>query len=313
MTRIAFALASLGVLVCLPAIASAQVLPDIQDALNRGTGIDTALEEQRRTTLQRSAQEDGAIDGEAGVYVLTVNEIFYIGASAGGGWSQNPVRTVDDLGDSLFGTAAMTGGVQTRIAETFDGGFAATVSGIEYDKAFAPSSRTITASTNLGLPIGNTPLYASVNAFGGWNYDADFKNGTGFYGASLALSAGIPLNQRTVLRASANAGRQEGEIVENNAWNANLSLDLTHYLTQDIAIGAGAVVSRVWFDDFYEDVTFVTRRDWQYGGNVNASWAATDWLSLSASVGYDKRDSAFFLSTYDGFEASFAVTARKRF
>lgn len=313
MKRFALPLASLGVLACLPPAAMAQVLPDIQDALNRGTGIDTALEEQRRTSLQRSTQDDGAIDGEAGVYVLALNEIFYLGGSAGGGWSENPVRTVDDLGDSLFASAAMTAGVQTRLGAGLDGGFAATVSGIEYDRAFAPSSRTVTASTNLGLPIGNTPLYASVNAFGGWNYDENFKNGTGFYGASLALSGGVPLGERTVLRGSLNGGRQEGDISENNAWNVNLSFDLTHYLTPTIALGAGAAVSRVWFDDFYEDVTFVERKDWQYGGNINASWAATQWLSVTASAGYDKRDSAFFLSNYNGFEASLAIAARKRF
>lgn len=313
MTRFGFAVAIIGALASWPTIASAQVLPDIQDAINRGSGIDTALEEQRRTTVQRSAEDEGAIDGEAGVYVLTINEIFYVGASAGVGWSENPVRTVDDLGDSVYGNAALSAGVQTRLGETFDGGISATVSGIEYDEPFAPSSRSVTASTNIGMPIGDTPLYISVNAFGGFNYDKDFENGTGFYGANLALSAGIPVGKSTVLRGSVNAGRQEGEIEENNAWNANASFDLTHYVSQDISIGAGAAVSRVWFDDFYEDVTFVPRRDWQYGGNVNASWQATDWLSVNTSAGYQQRESAFFLSDYDGFDASITVAARKRF
>lgn len=313
MKPIGFTVVLMASCAALPGTAAAQIIPDIQDAINQGTGIDAALEEQRRATLQRSAEDGGAIDGEAGVYVLTINEIFYVGASAGGGWAENPVRTVDDLGGSVFGSAAASAGVQTRLGETFDGGIALSVSGVEYDKSFAPSSRTVTASTNLGLPIADTPLYASASAFGGWNYDGDFKNGTGFYGASLALSAGVPLGPKTVLRGSVNAGRQEGEIEENNAWNANLSFDLTHYLTQSVAVGIGAGGGRVWFDDFYEDVTFVERLDWQYGGNVNASWAPTNWLSVSASVGYDKRDSAFFLSNYDGFEASLAVAARKRF
>ena len=313
MTRFAFALAALGAAVSLPGMAAAQVLPDIQDAINRGNQIDDALEEQRRTTIQRGDGDDGAIDGEAGVYVLTINDIFYVGASVGGGWSENPVRTDDDLGDSLFAEAAVSLGAQTRLGGVVDGGISATVSGVEYDEAFAPSSRTVNFAANLGAPVGDTPFYASVNAFGGWSHDADFENGTGFYGASVALSAGVPLGQRTILRGSINAGRQEGEIVENNAWNANLSFDLTHYLTQNGAIGAGGAVSRVWFDDFYEDVTFVARNDWQYSGNISASWAATEWLSVSASAGYAKRDSAFFLSSYDGFEASLSVAARKRF
>lgn len=313
MTRTVFTLAALAASAAFPGIASAQIIPDIQDAINRGTGIDTALEEQRRTTRQRSAEDGGAIDGEAGVYVLTTNDIFYVGATAGGGWAENPVRTVDDAGGSVFGSAAASFGVQTRLGGMFDGGISASVSGIEYDKAFAPSSRTVTGAANLGLPIAGTPLYASASAFGGWNYDGDFRNGTGFYGANVGLSAGVPVGPRTVLRGSVAAGRQEGAIEENNAWNANLSFDLTHYVAKTVAIGIGVAGSRVWFDDFYEDVTFVERLDWQYGGNINASWAATDWLSVSGSVGYEKRDSAFFLSNYNGFEASLGVAARKRF
>jgi len=293
--------------------AFAQVTPDIQDAINRSNQIGDALDEQERTVRQSTADDDGAIDGEAGVYVLTVNDIFYVGGSFGVGWSENPVRTVDDVGDSFYASTAATLGVQTTIAETFDAGLAATVSGTEYDKNFAPSSRTLTMSARAGLPIEGTPLYIGVSAYGGFNYDGDFEEGTGFYGASLALSGGVPLNQTTLLRGSVNAGRQEGDIEENNAWNANLSFDLLHLVSEDVTIGAGAAVSRVWFDDFYEDVTFVTRKDWQYGGDVTASWSPNSWLSATASVGYQKRDSSFFLSNYDGFEASLVLSARKKF
>ena len=98
--------------------AAAQAVPDIQDAISRGNSIDDALREQRRTSLQPSAEDEGEIDGEAGVYVLTVNDIFFVGASVGSGWEENPVRTIDDVGNSVFATAAVSAGIQTKLGDT---------------------------------------------------------------------------------------------------------------------------------------------------------------------------------------------------
>ncbi len=296
-----------------PGVAYAQAIPDIQDAIDSGTRIDEALQEQQRTLRQFGDTEGEEIDGEAGVYVLTINDIFYIGGSVGGGWSENPLRTVDDVGDSFFASAAATLGVQTLIGGEVDAGLAASISGVEYDETFAPSSRTVTFAANAGRAIDGTPLFVGVSAFGGWAYDGSFENGTSFYGATAAISARVPLGPRTSLQGNLNGGRQMGEIEENNSWNANLAAVLNHFVTPEFAIGVSGRVGRIWFDDFYEDVTFVPRDDWQYGGNVNASWSPLSWFSATAVAGYEKRDSAFFLSNYDGFEAALILSARKRF
>lgn len=293
--------------------AAAQAVPDIQDAISRGNSIDDALREQRRTSLQPSAEDEGEIDGEAGVYVLTVNDIFFIGASVGSGWEENPVRTIDDVGNSVFATAAVSAGIQTKLGDTVDAGLAVTASGIEYEADFAPSSRSVSASANLGLPLGRSPLYLGLTAYGGYSFDGGFDNGTAFYGASIGVSAAVPLGQRGLLRGSLSGGRALNDISENNAWNANLSVGIAHRVTPDLTIAADARVSRIWFDDFFEDVTFVARKDWQYGGNLTGTYAINDWISASVSAGYEKRDSGFFLSNYDGFAASVVLTARKRF
>lgn len=312
MNRLVSSLA-IAVAIAVPAIARAQATPDIQDAITADTQIDEALREQERTQVQFGEIADREIDGEAGVYVLALNEIFYVGGSSGGGWSENPVRTVDDVGDSFFASAAATFGVQTVLGGALDAGLAASVSGIEYDKAFGPSSRTVTLSANAGRAIGGTPFFVGVSAFGGRTYDNSFENGTGFYGGTAAISARVPLGPRTLLSGSLNGGRQMGEVEENNSWSAHLSADVTHFITPTLAIGASGRIGRAWFDDFYEDVTFVPRNDWQYGGNVNASWSPLPWLSVTGAVGREKRESAFFLSNYEGFEASLVLSARARF
>jgi len=302
-----------GIALATPGQAWAQASPDIQDAITAGTQIEDALREQERAQIQPGAAGDEEIDGEAGVYVLAVNDIFYLGASVGGGWSENPTRTIDNPGDAVFASAAATLGIQTQLGGEFDAGLSVSASGVEYDKSFAPSSRTVTFAGNLGHAIEGTPFYVGITGFGGWTYDNAFNNATSFYGGNAALSARFRFGQRTQLRTTLAGGRQMGDITENNSWNANLSFDLSHAVSPNLFVGTSGRVSRVWFDDFYEDVTFVARNDWQYGGNLNATWAPASWLSLTGSAGYEKRDSGFFLSSYDGFEASLIISARTRF
>ncbi|WP_114520843.1 hypothetical protein [Altererythrobacter sp. ZODW24] len=293
--------------------AFAQAVPDIDDAINRSTSIDESLRGQERTTPRFDGDEDGEIAGEAGIFVLSKNEIFYIGAAVGTGWAENPLRTADDVGDSFYANAAFTAGLQTKIAEAFDFGLAATVSGTEYDAAFAPSSRTLNVSTNLGSPIKGTPLYVGGGIYGGFSYDGNFERGTGFYGANVALSAGGPIGPKTLARASLSAVRSGNEISDNDAWSGNFDIAITQIVAPKVTIGAQTRLSYFVYDDFFEDVTFVERQDWQIGGNVNANWSPLDWLSVSVSAGYQKRDSRFFLSDYDGFETALTIAARKRF
>lgn len=297
----------------LPSTAMAQTLPDITDAINQNTRIEDARRVQEGTNIRPEVQDGSEIDGEAGIYVLTVNEIFYVASGVGGGWSENPLRTVDDVGSSGFADAVITAGVQTKIAETLDFGVATSVSGIEYFEDFAPSSRTANASMNVGMPIEGTPIYVGVSAFGGRNFDSNFENGTWFYGANAQVSAGGSIGPDTLVRGTLSGGRNLNDIEENNNWNASLGFELTQVISQEFSVSTQARVTRTWFDDFFEDVTFAPRNDWQYGGSINANWVPIRWLAVTGSVGYEDRDSDFFLSSYNGFEASISITARERF
>lgn len=292
--------------------AKAQSVPDIQGSITQGSQIDEIIRDQDRIGPQLG--EDGnEIDGEAGIYVLRVNEIFYVGASYGLGYSENPVRSLNNPGDSFSVNLAAQAGVQTKIAEALDFGISATVAGTEYDQAFAPSSRSINGAINLGTQIGQSPFYIGATAFGGFNYDDNFDNGTSFYGASGSLSAGFPIGNRTVVRPGVGVTRQWSQIEENNSTSASGSVDVSHALTQKLIVGATARVTRTWFDNFFEDVTFVSRKDWQYGGGANLSYRHSQNLTIGVSAGYEKRDSTFFLSEYESFEASLLFSARLRF
>lgn len=292
--------------------AQAQSIPDIQGSITQGSQIAEIIREQDRIG-PRLGDDGNEIDGEAGIYVLRVNEIFYVAGSYGLGYSENPVRTVNNPGDSFSANLAASAGVQTRIAEALDFGVRATVSGTEYGEAFAPSSRSVNGAINVGTQIGQSPIYIGVTAFGGLNYDGRFENGTAFYGVSGSLSAGLPVGKRTVIRPGLGVTRQWSEIEENNSVSGAASLEVSHAVTQKISVGASARITRTWFDNFFEDVTFVKRKDWQYGGGVNATYRVNDKISVGAAAGYETRDSSFFVSEYDSFEASLTFSARIRF
>ena len=298
--------------ITLPIPALAQGIPDIEGAIIQGGQIDEVIDEQQRLDNQLSAEE-GEIDGEAGIFILKKNDIFFVGGAVGTGWSENPARNLNNVEDSFWASAALTAGVQTKLGEAVDFGVRANVSGIEYFSDFGPSSRSTSGTMTVGLPIGDTPLYARASVFGGFNFDEDFSNGVAFYGGSLAVNAGFPVGQRTLVRPGVGVSRQWSEIKENNSTSASASVSVLHILKPDLVLSADVSVNRTWFDDFFEDVIFTPRRDWSYGGGVSLGYSPNDWLSLSLSGGYQKRDSTFFISEYDGFDTSLLISATAKF
>ena len=295
-----------------PALADAQSIPDIQESITRGSQIDDIIKDQQDRNDERLRQDE-TIDGEAGVYVLRRNEIFFVGGGLSAGYSSNPLRTDDDVGGSFQTSLAFSTGIQTKLAEKFDLGFSVGASGVEYDKSFGPSSRSLNSALSVGAHIGGTPFYASLTGFGGWNFDQDFERGTSFYGASAAVSAGLPLGKKTVFRPGVGVTRQWSQSSENNSTSAAVSIDVVHALSPRLTFSAAANVSRTWFDNFFEDVTFVARKDWQYRGGLSVSYRLSDKASLGLSSSYEKRSSTFFLSAYESFDLDASLSLRLKF
>lgn len=292
--------------------AMAQDAPDIEGAIIQGNQIaDVIGATIRPATTAGSVTND--IDGEAGIYVMQVNEIFFVAASGGIGYSTNPVRTIDNLGDSFSANAGFSAGVRTRLGGAVDFGVVAGVSGVEYFEDFAPSSRNVNASAQAGTAIAGTPLYVNVAAFGGLNYDSKFSQGTAFYGGSASLSAGVALGPRTIVQPSIGGTRQWSQISENNSSSAAGGVNIVQIISSAMTVSLNGRITRTWFDDFYEDVTFVKRTDWSYGVGATASYRLSDRFNLSASGGYEWRDSTFILSNYESADASVLISFAYRF
>lgn len=296
----------------LPSMASAQSNTNFEDAIVQGNQIDDAIRDQQQLDQQVRTDEN-AIDGESSIYILNKNEIFFTGATTGIGFSSNPIRTFDDLGDSFSFNTAASVGLQTKLAEKLDFGFQVTASSVDYFDEIGPSSRNISSSINIGTQIEGTPLYIGGNVFCGVNFDEDFESPTEFIGGSINIGAGIPIGKKTLLRPGISVTRQYSSTSENNSTSGTAVLGVTHILLPKLAVAANLNVTRTWFDNFFEDVTFVARRDTQYGVSVSSNYQISNNFSLNGNVGYDKRDSSFFISEFDSFDAALFVSARLSF
>lgn len=292
----------------LPAAAQAQAAPDIGDAAVQSQQINAAV--------SRAAQGQGrgsdavtAIDGEAGIYVLQLNRIFSLTASGAAGYTDNPLRTADNPGGSAFADFGAAAGVSTVIAQKIDFGLSAAVGGREYVEGFAPSNRTASGNVSLGTRIGGTPLYAGLIGFGGYSFEGDFTKGTSFYGGSASLSAVVPLTRTILLRPGAGVTRQWSQRTENNSTSYSASAEILAALGPDLTASLRGVVTRRTYDNFYEDVTFVERRDTLWSASALLAWRISPRASLSLSASFEKQTSSFFLANYDAVEggAGFAL------
>lgn len=296
----------------LPVPAMAQGLPDLGQSVTEADQIGRAAQASLDSARPEIAEGEAGLPGEAGVFLLTVNEIFYLSGNASLGYTDNPERNADNVGSDGFGEASLTAGLSTRLGETVDFGIGASVGGREFFDRAAASNRNVSGNISAGVPVVG-PVYFGVVGFGGWNFDNDFENPVAFYGMGANLSAAFALSDRVVVRPGVAVNRQYSQVAENNSTTVSGGLEAFFAATPQISLGARAGVSRRWFDNFYEDVTFVERKDWNYSLSASASWRPLENVTLGISAGYERQDSAFFLSSYEAFESAASVNLSIRF
>jgi hypothetical protein len=149
-----FAPAFAAVLVCAPG-AVAQVVPDIGDAVVQGEIINRNVDETTRA-VSRGRAEAQEIDGEAGIYVLTLNEIFSVFGEGGIGYASNPTRSANDPGGSWYVDAGLGVGLATQLGQKIDFGAS----------AGAPPSARRSAASIWGLSVSADGASRTISTTG---------------------------------------------------------------------------------------------------------------------------------------------------
>lgn len=303
---------ALGAAMLLAQPGHAQVQPPLDDVVVQGEILNRAIDQATGAPRGESEAANNEIDGEAGIYVLTVNDIFFVSGSAGAGHTSNPTRTANDPGEDWYGEFGASIGVSTRIAGAVDFSASFNVDARDFIDDDVASSRGVSLTAAAGAPLLG-PVYGSVIAFGGYAFDDQFNNETSFYGLSGNLSAAWRISNEFVLRPGVGVTQQWSDVSENNSLSATASLDAVYVLSPEWLVSGRVSISQRMYDDFYEDVTFVEREDTTTGISASLVWRPTRNMTLAASVAYEDQDSTFFLSEFDAFDKGVRISMRHSF
>lgn len=292
--------------------ASAQVQPPLDDVVVQGEILNRAIDQATGAPRGEAAAGDNEIDGEAGIYVLTVNDIFFVSGAVGLGHTTNPTRTASDPGDDSYGDFNASIGVATRLGGAVDFSASLNVDGRDFFESDEGSSRGVSITAAAGAPVFG-PIYGSVIAFGGYAFDDQFDNRTSFYGLSGNLSASWKITDQFLIRPGVGVTQQWSGVSENNSLSATASVDAVYLLAPEWTVAGRISISQRTYDDFYEDVTFVEREDTTAGVSASVVWRPSRQMALSASIAYEDQDSTFFLSEFDAFDTGIGLSFRHAF
>lgn len=303
----------LSALACLaPFAAIAQTANDLERAVTAGAQFEET--QQLLDEAQGDATLGGMIDGEAGVFILKKNEIFQLGAAIGAGYTDNPGRTLDtNAEDANFASLALTAGVNTRVAQKYDAGINVVVSGTEYDRSDAPSYRSAITNAYIGTPVLDGRVYISGNVSAGVSADKDFDDTTGFYSAGFNASTVHRITENIIVRPSLGIAQTWSEQEEQNNLAITALAQVVWQPADKWLVQGDISYSHRVYDDFFEDVTFVERKDDVIRAGIGVSRQLNDYVSLNANLDYTSQDSEFFISEYDAIDAGLNLRVSKRF
>lgn len=299
--------------ICLGApLSHAQIQPPLEDVVVQGEILNRTIDQATGAPRQGADAESNEIDGEAGIYVLTVNDIFYVSGSAGVGHTSNPTRTATDAGEDWYGDLTASIGVATRLGNAVDFSAAVNVDARDYFESDEASSRGVSVTTAVGAPVIG-PIYGSLIGFAGYAFDDQFGNETSFYGLAGNLSTSWKISNQFLIRPGIGVTQQWSDVSENNSLSATASVDAVYVLTPEWMLAGRVSASQRTYDDFYEDVTFVEREDTTVGISASLVWRPNRSMTLSASVAYEDQASSFFLSEFDALETGANISLRHAF
>lgn len=290
----------------------AQVFDDIENAVTRGSQFNETLEDfSDRPVLD---EDELTIDGEAGVYILKKNDIFAVGAILGAGYADNPSRTQDsDVDPSAAVQFALTAGIDTKINKQIDAGLNIGLSGTEYDKSGAPDNRNVFANAYLGKTFGDGEFFGSVSGSYGQAMNGTFNDGTGFYGLNASVTTIRPVSDRVIFRPRVTVSRQWSEVSEQENTSISADAGIVWAIASKWQVSGSISYTHRVYDDFFEDVTFVERKDDVWRASLGVARQINDKVAISGNITFVDQSSDFFLSEYDSLDGGLSLSLRRKF
>lgn len=304
--------AFLAAALSLPGQLSAQNIGDVESAVTRGSQFDDARQLVRQSEQRATSGE--VIDGEAGVFILDTNDIFSIGAVGGIGFSTNPSRTLDvGTEDSVYGSLAVSAGVNTVIDGRFNAGLNLIASATEYERDTGPDFRNILLSGYVGKDVLDDFMFLNLGFSVGSNFNGNFGDATGFYGLSLSATKVLPIRPDLIAQFSLSIARNWSDASDQNNTTFSPRAEVIWAVAPRWRASASLNYAYRRFSDFFEDVTLTKRKDHQVNVSARMTYQILPNLDATAGVSYTKQESTFFISDFEEFDMGATLRMNHRF
>lgn len=311
-TRLPGAAAAIACLASLHGAATLAQPAQVRDSITQGAQADRAVEQARDRLYSGRSGED-EIGRNPGVFVLIERDIFSVGLDVGLGYSNEVDKGALQDAESGYTSVQFDIGVDTRIADSFDAGARLIASETLFHNDSTFDSAALLGSVYVSEAFFDRTLILTADATGGLNAGYDFDNPSAYINGSIRATRPIPLGQDIVLVPSVFASLIYAEQSEQDRWEAGASLRLIARLCDGLRLTLGGGVTYGEYDNFYEDVLFVNRKDTTAYASVGLEYAIDDNVSAFANLRYTNRTSTLDIVEYEETDASAMIGIKARF
>jgi hypothetical protein len=304
--------AALACLATVHAAATFAQPAQVRDSVTQGAQADRAIEQARDRLLSSQSGAD-SIGRDPGVFVLIEKDIFSVGLDVGLGYTNEVDKGSLQDAKSAYTSLQFDIGADTRIADSFNAGARLTVAETIFHDTRGFDSAALLGSVYVSEAFFGGTLIVTADATGGLNGGYDFDNGSSYINASIRAARPIPLSRDVVLVPTVFASIVHAEQGEQNRWETGASARLIARLDDDLRLNVAGGVTFADYDNFYEDVLFVSRRDTTAYASFGLEYTIDENVSAFANVRYSNRTSTLDIVEYEETDASVSIGLTARF
>jgi hypothetical protein len=300
---------------CLASLHTAATLAQpagVTDSITQGAQADRAIDQARDRLLQAPGVE-GDIGQDPGIYVLIRQDIFSVGLDIGVGYSSDVDKGSLRDEQSGYTSVQFDIGADTRIADSFNAGARLSVSETLFHSVDGFDSGAAIGSIYVSEAFFGGALILTADATGGVNGGYDFDGTSAFLNTAIRASLPVPITRDIVFVPSVSAAYVFNEQEEQDRWEVGAQGRLLARLDDDWRVTLSGGVTYAEYDDFYEDVLFVSREDTTAFAALGLEYAISENARAFATVKYTNRTSTLDIVEYEDTDAAVSIGLTARF
>jgi hypothetical protein len=303
---------SRGVVIALGMLCATAVFGEAQAQTSQLDTIEQRIEQLRRPAARPLAAEEAILTGKDDIVLLRKAKLFSLSAEATYRHTNNAFLSDNrKVSDDIF-APAVTFRAGTRIDQQYEVYAEVAAFGSRYRDNSQLDFDAFSGRIGGEVPVAGWLVGARYSATPVYERGVDNRIVT-LHDLSLSARRIFLLGENTALLPTLTASRVFADPDDFTTYSGRVRALLVHRLTQGLAVYVGPQAYTRHYDDFFEDVTGETRRDYGVTGQAFLVWAPLDWVSLSGLVDVTQNWSTVDDNEYFAWVASPSVRLTLRF